>query len=227
VTVQRLALREAIEHVRQRHGRTGQAGVHAASRVGDSVTVSGPVAGTGQVTGSMIWTLTAQVPPGVPAGTLAHAVISTALDLEGFPCTPVAAGVPTVTCTGTTAGNALQGSSVVVVFLPGITAVGAVSSAAPAAPVSVGTASAGAIIVPLVPPLAPQVAPPLAMLPPLSPLPPLPVPPVAVGEAARPGAEAYGVPVVPEAETGLLLAASLAALGGLATLRRRRRTPPQ
>ena len=38
--------------------------------------------------------------------------------LETVPCTPVAQGVPQVTCSGQTVGSALQGSLIVVAFTP-------------------------------------------------------------------------------------------------------------
>jgi phospholipase C len=202
----RLSSADAIEHVRRTHGQSGQQGVHAASRVGDSAQVSGTVSGNGRVTGSMVWTLTAQVPGGVPVGTLPHAVVSTSVGLEAFSCAAVAAGVSTVTCTGTTAGNALQGSVAVVVFLPGVTAVGTVMGPGPAAgvgapapvPAAVSALAPAPLVVPppAVPPPPPPPMPlPSALGPLLPPRPPLllaPAPPV-----AAPRAE---VPVIPEAD---------------------------
>jgi len=179
------------------------------------------------VTGSMTWTLTATVPGGVAPGTVAHAVLSTHVDLEAFPCTPVLAGVPTVTCSGTTVGNALQGSLVVVVFAPGARVTGVVTGpGAPAvpppgvgatapAPVA-GAAPGAAAVLPLLPPLPP--------VPPLPPLLPPPAPPFLLPPAPAPsaGAAAPAVPVIPEAESGALLGLALAALGALARWRGRR-----
>lgn len=223
-TPAQLSRTEATEHVRQVLGRTGQAGVPAASQVGDTASVQGAVSGTGRVTASMTWTLTAQVPGGVAPGTVAHAVLSTHVDLEAFPCTPVLAGVPTVGCTGTTVGNALQNSRVVVVFARGVTAIGTVTGPGtpPAPPTGVGTTApatgaGAAAVLPLLPPL-PPVPPPLPLLPP--PAPPFLLPPA----VAPPGLAATypEVPVIPEAETLALLAVGVAGLGALAGWRRQR-----
>jgi acid phosphatase len=210
----RLALNEAIEHVRRQYGQSGQAGA-AATRLGDAVTVSGGVSGTGRVTASMSWSLSAQVPPGVPPGTVGHAVLSTTLGLEGFPCAAVAAGGRTVTCTGTTVGNALQGSQVVVVFLPGVTVAGTVSGPGPA-PGAGGTVP-GAVV-----PAGPAALPPLPPSPPL--LPPLLMPPPPLLPVGGSGASSAEVPVIPEADSLPLLGAGLLALGALHRLRRPRRT---
>jgi len=53
--------------------------------------------------------------------TLAIAVFSTTAGLETIPCSAVAPGQATVSCTGTTTGTALLGSTVSVVFAPGLT----------------------------------------------------------------------------------------------------------
>jgi hypothetical protein len=180
---------------------SGQAGVPAASQVGQSVQVSGQVRGTGQVTGSMAWTLAATVPAGVAAGTLPVAVFDTTLGLQGFACAVVGAGAGTVTCNGTTAGNALQGSTVTVVFAAGIVATGTVS---------------GPGVLPLLPPLPPL------LLPPLPPPPPPLVPAVPLAPAGGAPAAAE-VPVIPESDSWVLLAVGLAGLAALA-LRRRART---
>jgi hypothetical protein len=103
-----------------------------------------------------------------------------------------------VACTGTTAGNALQGSTVTVVFAAGVTATGIVT---------------GTIALPLLPPPPPPILPP----PPLIPPPPAPF---AMPAAA---AQAPGVPVVPEADTLPLVVGALAVLGGWWLVRSRRR----
>ncbi|HZS00434.1 MAG TPA: alkaline phosphatase family protein [Chloroflexota bacterium] len=205
-TPARLTVSEAVEHVRRHFGQTGQAGVHAATRPGDTVAVSGAVSGTGRVTGSMSWTLSAQVPAGVPAGTIPTAVLSTALGLEGFPCAAVTAGATAVTCVGATSGNALQGSLVVVVFQPGVTSVGTVSGPGPR------PATAGATP-------APTAQGRIAVLPPLQPsaplLPPLLVPPPPPFAAASVAAPSSELPVIPEADSLALLGAGLIALVAL------------
>jgi hypothetical protein len=140
---------------------SGQPGVLCAVQIGATCQVSGAVTGTGTVTGSMAWTLTVPVPSNVPAGTVPVAVLSTHLGLQAFPCAPTTQGAPTVACNGTTPGNALQGSTVTVVFGTGATATGTVQGA-PTQP-------------PQGPPGAPLPLPPLNLLPP--PAPPLPPPP--------------------------------------------------
>src|SRR5262249_3016130 len=119
---------------------------------------------------------------------------------EGFPCTPVAAGVTTVTCTGTTTGNALQGSTVTVVFAPGITVTGTIP----------GPRGIANHIPPLLPPPPPPSPPPPPLLPPPGPvMQPMPAMPP--------------VPVIPEADSFLLVAIGIVGIGALAGLRAYRR----
>jgi hypothetical protein len=195
-----LSVAQAIAQVQGTFGLTGQAGVPSAETAGDVVTVRGSVSGTGRVLGSMAWTLTATVPAGVVPGTVPVAVVATTAGLQGFACAPVAAGAGTVGCGGTTAANALQGSTVVVVFGPGRIATGTVSGPGPRA----------LLALPLLPP------PPPLLLPP---------PPAVVAGgplvAGRPGGMApVEVPVIPEAASGWLVLAGLGALLGVARWRR-------
>ncbi len=124
-TIVPLSVSQAISRV----GVSGQAGIPAALLPGQTVQVTGQVHGTGTVTSSMSWNLTANVPAGVAAGSIPVAVISTTQGLQGFTCAAVTAGATTVACTGTTSGNALLGSTVTVVFPNGATAVGTIVSA--------------------------------------------------------------------------------------------------
>jgi hypothetical protein len=207
-----VTLQQAIAQV----PASGQNGVPCAALPGTACTASGQVSGQGVVAASMRWTLTATVPAGVPVGTVPFAVFSTTVGQEGFACAPVVAGVTTVSCTGATAGNALQGSSVTVVFGPGVTAVGNVTSATGTAP---GLLGAPGPVPPLLPPL-----PPPPLLPPAAPpalLPPPPAAPVA-GLAGAPVGAYPEVPVIPEADSLALLGAGLASLAALGWLRRRR-----
>ncbi|HEY7064421.1 MAG TPA: hypothetical protein VII06_23285 [Chloroflexota bacterium] len=193
---------------------SGQPGVPCAVTPGDTCTVTGVVTGTGRVTSSMLWNLTVTVPAAVGAGIIPVAVFSTTSGLEAIVCAPVIAGVTTVTCSGTTVGNALQGSTVTVVFAVGIVATGTVT----------GPGAATLVLPPL-----PLLPPPVALLPP--PPPPLlpPPPPGPTGMAlAQPiagGRFAGEVPIVPEADSVLLVIGGLAALGLVAGLRARRRAP--
>jgi hypothetical protein len=137
---------------------TGQQGASCASAVGQNCQAAGGVNGPGTVTGSMRWALTANVPAGVAAGVIPVAVFSTNQGLQGFACAAVVAGVPTVACNGTTAGNALQGSTVTVVFAAGVVSVGTITGPGVAA-----------VVAPLLPP-----PPPIILPPPPSPLIPVP-----------------------------------------------------
>jgi hypothetical protein len=209
-------VREAVEHVRRTRGRTGRLGVHAASRPGDQATVHGGLSGTGRVVAGMAWTLSVPVPAGVAPGTLPVAVVSTSVDLEGFLCPPVAAGAPTGQCTGTTRGNALRDSILVVYFGPTATVEGTVVASA--------TATATPLPLPPPPPLPPPLLPPLPPPPPaVVPLPPAAPPFLPVGPPGAPPdprAVAPEVPVIPEGPSLLLLGLGMAALAALATRRR-------
>jgi hypothetical protein len=192
---------------------SGQTGVPCAVTPGDTCQVTGAVTGTGRVTSSMLWNVTATVPAGVGAGIVPVAVFSTTAGLEAIVCTPVVAGVATVTCTGTTTGNALQGSTVSVVFAVGVIATGIVN---------------GPGFATLVPPPLPLLPPPLALLPPPPPPllpPPAPAPAGMTIAAPMSGGRFADVPVVPEADSVILVLGGLAALGLVAGLRARRRTP--
>jgi hypothetical protein len=136
---------------------TGQQNTPCANRAGQTCQAAGGVNGPGSVTGSMRWTLTANVPVGVAPGIVPVAVFSTTQGIQGFPCAPVVAGVTTVACSGTTAGNALQGSTVTVVFAPGVTSTGTITGP-----------GAAAVVIPVLPPPPPPppLPPPPLLLPP-------------------------------------------------------------
>src|SRR5579884_640101 len=186
--------------------------------VGQTCTVTGAVTGTLTRTGSMSFTLTATVPAGLIAGITPVAVFSTDLGIQAVACAAPAAGAggTSHTCTGTITGNALQGSTVALCFTATTTCL-------------LGTVTGpGPVIVPNNLPLLPP--PPLQLLPPPPPplplpLPPLPPPPAALAPPVAPIAPAAlpGVPVVPEADSILLLLGGMAAVAGVAALRRRRR----
>jgi hypothetical protein len=167
----------------------------------------------------MAWSLVANVPPGVVAGTIPVAVFTTTVGLEAFACSAVVAGVATVACNGTTTGNALQGSTVTVVFAPGVTSTGIITGAGPVVPTPTPVR-----FIPPVPALPPVL--PSALVPP--PPPPLlpPPPPPSLGQPLM-GPMAPGafpeVPVIPEADSLPLLLGGLAALGGLVAYRHFRR----
>jgi CSLREA domain-containing protein len=185
---------------------SGQPGMPCADTPGQACQAAGAVHGAGTVAASMTWSLQATV----TAGTVPVAVFSTTAGLQGFPCAPVTVGAAAVNCVGVTAGNALQGSVVTVVFGPGVTTVGTVTGPGPRA--KLGTLS-GLGATPLPPP------PPILLPPPPPPLVPLPTAPFSGTPRGAPPPE---IPVVPEADSLLLIGASLAALAGLAALRRRR-----
>lgn len=218
----RLSVAQAVAQVRP----SGQTGVACASQVGQTCQATGGVHGSGTVSGSMTWSLTATVPAGIVPGTVPVAVLSTTGGLQGFACAPVAAGVGTVTCIGTTAANALQASVVTVVFAPGVVVAGTVAGP--------GASPAGAlVIVPLVPPpvVPPMMAPPppFAVPPLLPPAQPQPLVPAVVGPAPEMpvvAGRAPEVPVVPEADSLDLMAGGLLGLAlalGRRRLRSRRR----
>jgi hypothetical protein len=139
----------------------------------------------------MRWDLTAVVPAGVAAAIVPLAVVSTTGGLQSFPCAAVVAGASSVACSGTTIRNALQGSTVTVVFAAGVTSTGTVS---------------GPGARPLLPP-----PPPFALLPPPAPL-PVPPAPLAPFSIVAPAPAAPEVPVIPEGDSLLLLALGLATL---------------
>jgi hypothetical protein len=183
--------------------------------------VTGSVTGTATITGSAVWNLTvAAAPAGAVVGVapVAFALTTTAPVAPGegpFPCTALATVGGSTTCNFTTVGNPLIGQTVAVCF------------ATAGAPVCVfGTVSAGANVFPPFPganlPLLPP--PPLEFIPPPPPplLPPPPPAPTGVG-VARPAFPE--VPVIPEADTMMLLIGGLAILGiaaGARSLRRRK-----
>jgi phospholipase C len=190
----------------------GPAGAGCAG-VGQTCNVGGAVSGTVSVIGSFTFALTGTVPAGVPAGITPVAVFSTTQGVLGAACgaASVAAGTA-YTCTGTvTAPGAvpLQGSTAALCFTAGAACLlGTVSGPGVAATVAVASA-------PLLPPLVIPPAPPPPLVPPV----PLTVGAPFMAPFAGPGAVAE-VPVIPEAEGGLLLALGLAAVGLLARWRR-------
>ncbi|HEY7061153.1 MAG TPA: DUF11 domain-containing protein [Chloroflexota bacterium] len=184
--------------------------------------ITGAVTGTATITGSASWNLSvAAAPAGAVVGVAPVAfALTTANQVapgEGpFPCTALAAVGGSTTCTFTTAGNPLIGNTVAVCF------------ATAAAPVCVfGTVApgTGAVLPPIPGPNLPLLPPPPLQFipPPPPPLLPPPPPPTGVG-VARPAFPE--VPVVPEADTALLLVGGLALVGlamGARKLRRRQR----
>ena len=121
-----LTTQRAIQQARGTAGFAGgQAGAVCADTPGEACRgTGGGLTAVGSVTSSMQWTLHATLPaapfagPGTPI-----AVFTTSGGIEGRPCLLVLAGAPApgvqVTCAATTAGIALQGSAVVLVF-PGV-----------------------------------------------------------------------------------------------------------
>jgi hypothetical protein len=200
-------------------GTTGRA---CATQVGQQCTgTGGGLTATGRVTSSMTWTVSATLPaaPAAGAGTPIFVVTTTA-GAEGVPCTPAPAAAPAagsvVTCTATTVGNALQGAAAVLVF-PGV---GGAAGPAVGPAIITGPGPAAAVAA-LLPPLLPPGPPPLPLLPPPPP-PLLSPPPTMMGGTMR----MPEVPVIPEADSALLLLGGFAALGGLAAWRARRRREP-
>jgi hypothetical protein len=224
-TTTSLTLAQAIAQV----AVSGQSGLVCAATVGSACTASGSVSGTGSVVGSMTWSLTATVPSGAPVGVTPVAVFTTTIGLEGFVCPILTAGATSLTCTGTTTGNALQGSTVTVVFGTSFRVAGTITGPGS----QIGNGFAGVLPPPLpVGPLplgggpvgpgpligGPVGAAPLGGAPllggPGGPPPGQP-PPLASGPLAE-------VPVVPEANSGWLLLGGLAALGLAGGVRRQR-----
>ncbi len=195
----------------------GTAGVPCATQIGQSCSVAGAVSGTLTRTGSMSFTLTATVPVGLIAGITPVAVFSTDAGIQAVACAAPAAGAggTPFTCTGTLSGNVLQGSTVALCFTAATTCLlGSVSGP--------GAGAGPIVVVPNPPPLLPPPGP--AFLPPPAPL--LPPPPVPSMASAPPaGLPPAGVPVVPEAESFLLVALGLGAVGLLALQRRPGRNP--
>jgi len=202
---------------------SGTAGTPCAGAVGQTCTATGGVTGTWTKTGSGTFTFTATGPAGTAPLGVPRVFIPTTVAVESFLCTAVPAAPPfTTTCTGTTAGDPLQGATITVRFplVTGGTAdvTGTITGPGPA-PVVVPTPAAVIVVSPPQQPPLPPLPPPLLPPPPfLPPSPPMMAPPQA------PAAPAYPeVPVIPEADSLFLLIGGLAALGGLAGLRRLRR----
>jgi len=116
------------------------------------------------------------------------------------------AGGTSFTCTGTITGNALQGSTAALCFTATTTCL-------------LGTVTGQLLPLPLLPPPPPPLPPPPP--PPVLLLPPPPLAPVAGPPALGP-VPAVGVPVIPEAESWLLLGLGLGVVGLVARWRRRR-----
>ncbi len=217
-----LTTQQAIAQAQELAGFVvGTPGRACATQVGQACTGNGNGLNvTGNVTGSMRWTVSATLPAAPPAGAGTPLfVITTTAGVEAVPCTPALAAAPApgtvVNCTATTVGNALQGAAAVLVF-PGVggaagPAVGPAIVTGPGPAAVVVPAAAAAV--PLLPP-----PPPLLLPPPPSPL--IPAAPSMVGGAMGRMPE---VPVIPEADSLPLLLGGLAALGAIAGWRARRR----
>lgn len=197
----------------------GAAAVGCAS-LGQPCSVGGALSGTVSAlaggSGGFTFTLSATLPAGVPPGIAPVAVFSTTQGVLGAVCgAPSGAVGTTYTCAGTlTAPGAvpLQGSSAALCFTATTACLlGSVSGPGPAAALAASSA-------PLVPPVIVAAPPP----PPL--VPPPPLAPLTAPFAGPPAA--VEVPVIPEAESALLLALGLAAAGAVAhAVRRTTRTP--
>ncbi len=100
---------------------SGTPGVPCATTVGQTCTVAGAVNGTWTKTGSGTFNFTAQA-SGAQAlvGVIPTIFIPTTVNASGeqFPCstTTLVGGATTTTCTGTTAGDILQGATITVAF---------------------------------------------------------------------------------------------------------------
>jgi hypothetical protein len=163
----------------------------------------------------MSFTLTGTVPAGVVAGITPVAVFSTDAGLQAVACAAAAGAAGTAyTCNGTTTGNALQGSTAALCFTAATTCLlGSVSGP--------GAGTGTIVVVPNPPPLVPPPGP--VFLPPPAPVflpPPAPLLPPPPPSSAASGPPAVGVPVVPEADSLVLLAIGLGAIGLLALRRR-------
>jgi len=194
----------------------GIAGAGLGAQAGGQCQVTGTVTGTFTNSGigaGQTFSLTTAVPAGTGAGSVPVVVISTTTGVVAFPCTAIAIGTTTATCTGTITGQALQGSTVGICF--------------PNATVTAYTCSLGTVLgpgpvilnnpLPLLPP------PPLQFIPP--PPPPLlpPPPPAPIGGALTAASPMASVPVIPEADSIFLVVGGLVAVGALAGLRSLRR----
>ena len=184
---------------------------------GATCTITGAVGGQCTKTGSMSCTVSAAGPAGTIIGSIPAVFIPTTAGVEAFACGPVDASLQTV-CTFTTTGDALLGGTVTVRFLlaggttndqTGLIGPGAIQPVALAVP-QVAIPAVPRPPVQLIPPAPPPLIPPGAPVPPL--------------QGAAPPAFPE-VPVIPEAEPLALVASGLAALGALALLRRRWRSP--
>jgi hypothetical protein len=211
----------------------GQQGVPCTAQSGGYCQASGGVSGVWSKAAGGRFSFTAtgpstSAPSGVPA-----IFLPTTRGLEAYACLPLPPFAPfTVTCTGTTTGDVLQGAAITIRFpIAGGGAadvVGIISAPAVATP----GVSPPAPVPPLpLPPPPPIVLPPPPILPPppvtlpppplLAPLPALPAP--VAPAATLPGfAE---VPVIPEADSLLLLAGGLGVVGLVGWRAGRRRGP--
>jgi hypothetical protein len=224
------------QQVLQGLGYTGVATNACASLVGQTCQVTGGVTGSATITGSASWNLSvAAAPAGALVGGIPQAFALTTVNAVGvgegpFPCTALAVAAGTTTCTFNTVGNPLIGTTVAVCFPP---------AAAGALPLCVvGSVTGPGAVLPIVPPIAPPIVPPAALIPafqgaapPLLPPPPLqfippppppllpPPPPAPMGAMAAPRGAFPDVPVIPEADSLLLLVGGLLGLGGLAGYR--------
>lgn len=182
------------------------------------------VVGTGG--GGELFGIQATGPATTAPLTIPRIFFSTTIGTESFLCTAVPATAPfTTTCSGTTVGTILQNSTVSILFITTPTG----------AQVAVnGTAvGPGPGVVPPPPPIVgnpivaiPQVGIPAVPRPPVqfipSPPPPLLPPGGAIPSLQGAAPPAYpAVPVIPEADSALLLGVGLAALGAFAALRKR------
>jgi hypothetical protein len=186
--------------------------------IGQTCQVTGAITGSATITGSASWNITVAAPPaGARVGGIPQAFALTTLNAVGlgegpFPCSAFAAGVAT-TCAFTTAGNPLTGTTVAVCYPP--------AAGGAALPLCVvGTVTGQNVVPPIIPPLLPPPPPPP---PPLLPPPLLLPPPPAAPMMTAPAQAFPAVPVIPEADSLILLVGGLVALGGLVGYRRLRR----
>ncbi len=221
-------------------GYTGTATNPCVVTIGQVCQVTGAITGSATITGSASWNITVTAPPaGALVGGIPQAFALTTGNAVGvgegpFPCSAFVAGTAT-TCAFVTAGNPLLGTTVAVCYPPA--AVGGLPLCV------VGTVTGTGVVPPIVPPIVPPVVPPPVfppaapgINPPLLPPPPQqfippppppllpPPPPAPTGAQVVPSAAAYpAVPVIPEADSLLLVVGGLVALGGLVGYRRLRR----